>query len=527
MSAASVRRALLHPLFLLSAVLLVLNDRVLKGGGVVPGVLTGKLSDVAGLVVAPLVLAVLFRVSTRRGLAVAHVVVGAGFTAFELSEGVTSIGRTLFASWGLHWHATRDLTDLLALAALAPAFLVFARAAEETRASAGGRRALERITGGAALLACAASSDPDTPPVWQPTNDNDNDGWETFEDCNDFDANVNPGNGNCPGDTEHCGNGVDDNGDEAVDCDDPDCSFACAATFSACEAAEPATLGQSVMASTEFDPTWALEGSCGGADAPEQIFLFTTTEVVKLTVVPPPGHVVYVREACDEAILELGCATFDEEAEMQEPLVVELDSTATYALVVDAIDSGETGPFELELAIEPTGPACGNGTLDASEGCDDGNLDNGDGCNLACEPEGVGCLGALALPATTTSYLVGSQVTFDAVSSCGGGGGEPALETNPDHWFGFVAPADGTLELVASSDTTNITLSTRFDDDPNDLVCATEEETCEAPQAPGQPIVTTVPLTAGSALSVIVEAAADAGPDAQFTLVGVFTPSTP
>jgi hypothetical protein len=43
---------LLHPVALLALVVLVLNDHVLKA--VAPGFVTGKLSDVAGLIVAPL-----------------------------------------------------------------------------------------------------------------------------------------------------------------------------------------------------------------------------------------------------------------------------------------------------------------------------------------------------------------------------------------------------------------------------------------------------------------------------------------
>ena len=44
-------RALASPVAVVSLVLLVLNDHVLKQAW--PGVVTGKLSDVAGLVVAP------------------------------------------------------------------------------------------------------------------------------------------------------------------------------------------------------------------------------------------------------------------------------------------------------------------------------------------------------------------------------------------------------------------------------------------------------------------------------------------
>jgi hypothetical protein len=56
--------------------LLVLNDHVLKHAGVLPGWLTGKLSDFAGLYVAPALLASLLRVSTRTALAACHLAVG-------------------------------------------------------------------------------------------------------------------------------------------------------------------------------------------------------------------------------------------------------------------------------------------------------------------------------------------------------------------------------------------------------------------------------------------------------------------
>ena len=41
-------RALLHPLWVAALVLLVVNDHLLKGAGLVPGVVTGKLSDTQG-----------------------------------------------------------------------------------------------------------------------------------------------------------------------------------------------------------------------------------------------------------------------------------------------------------------------------------------------------------------------------------------------------------------------------------------------------------------------------------------------
>ena len=78
-------RALLHPLWLVSLGLLVLNDHVLKGASLLPAPLTGKLSDFAGLVVAPVLLAAVLRVKTMRGLVLAHLAVGLVFSAIQLS----------------------------------------------------------------------------------------------------------------------------------------------------------------------------------------------------------------------------------------------------------------------------------------------------------------------------------------------------------------------------------------------------------------------------------------------------------
>jgi predicted cation transporter len=62
---AAVRSSLLaHPVALLALVTLVVNDHLLKTAA--PGFLTGKLSDVAGLVVVPVLVAELVAVAGRR-----------------------------------------------------------------------------------------------------------------------------------------------------------------------------------------------------------------------------------------------------------------------------------------------------------------------------------------------------------------------------------------------------------------------------------------------------------------------------
>jgi hypothetical protein len=111
-------RALLTPTWLVALVVLALNDHLLKGAGLLPGVVTGKLSDFAGMIVAPVLLAALLRVRSRRGLLVCHAAVGAVFAAINLSPAAADAWTALMANiWP--WRITVDPTDLIALPALA------------------------------------------------------------------------------------------------------------------------------------------------------------------------------------------------------------------------------------------------------------------------------------------------------------------------------------------------------------------------------------------------------------------------
>jgi hypothetical protein len=111
-------RALLTPTWLLALVVLALNDHLLKGAGVLPGAVTGKLSDFAGMIVAPVLLAALLRVRSRRGLLACSAAVGAVFAGINLSHGVADAWSWLMGFvWP--WHITVDPTDLVALPALA------------------------------------------------------------------------------------------------------------------------------------------------------------------------------------------------------------------------------------------------------------------------------------------------------------------------------------------------------------------------------------------------------------------------
>lgn len=133
----TARAALLHPITLGAIALLVINDHVLKR--VAPGILTGKLSDVAGMIFFPLFLAAILEMFRVRhswlilGCAIATGVVFAATKTIPLAADAYRSGlgaiqwpfHALFAIVrgnrvpGLASVAmTMDPTDLIALPAL-------------------------------------------------------------------------------------------------------------------------------------------------------------------------------------------------------------------------------------------------------------------------------------------------------------------------------------------------------------------------------------------------------------------------
>lgn len=114
-AATALRNGPGHPLALVATLVLLLNDHLLKG--LWPGLLTGKLSDVAWLIVAPvLVAAVLVRLRMPTGLASRLALLGVGL-AFVLLQLWPPLGDTWVAIIG--GQHTPDPTDLLTLPALA------------------------------------------------------------------------------------------------------------------------------------------------------------------------------------------------------------------------------------------------------------------------------------------------------------------------------------------------------------------------------------------------------------------------
>jgi hypothetical protein len=167
---------LCRPLPVASACVLAINDHLLKGAGLVPAAVTGKLSDVAGLVLFPILLCALVRAAaalagrelSRRAVAgPVALATAAGFAAVKLWPGFNALVARL---WGPN---VLDPSDLWALPMVAVAWLWLLerdRAGRQVRAP-GWARATALL---GMLAVCAATPAPSYPrnfPRWQVTGD--------------------------------------------------------------------------------------------------------------------------------------------------------------------------------------------------------------------------------------------------------------------------------------------------------------------------------------------------------------------
>lgn len=154
---------LAHPLPLGAILALALNDHVLKGAGWLPGALTGKLSDVAGVFALPMVLAALAhgaarlagRRLPRRPVALGAIAAtGVGFAVLKLVGPVCALANQW---WG---RVVPDPTDVFVLPVLLGswAWLMRRRKAQVLPARRGSYAAL-----GVSLWACVATSRPPPP----------------------------------------------------------------------------------------------------------------------------------------------------------------------------------------------------------------------------------------------------------------------------------------------------------------------------------------------------------------------------
>ena len=152
-------------MFWFALVVLVANDYWLKHSQLVPGWLTGKLSDFAGLIVAPVVLASLTRARSSRARLACIAVVAVVFASFELFPSWVHAAESV-AIGGHRLRMWPDVTDLLALAVLPLTWRVMMRSSELPLRL--GAPLVHRTGIALACLACVATSTAELPPLRTP-----------------------------------------------------------------------------------------------------------------------------------------------------------------------------------------------------------------------------------------------------------------------------------------------------------------------------------------------------------------------
>ncbi len=159
-------RALTTKTWLIALLVLGLNDHALKHAELLPGLITGKLSDIAGMFVAPALLGALLGVRRRAALAACYLAVGGVFTLINLLPAAAALWSRLLGLVGVGWVTVCDPTDVLvALPSLWLAWRLLAPQAEAGPALAvelprGPRRRLELASLCVGALLCTATSPP-------------------------------------------------------------------------------------------------------------------------------------------------------------------------------------------------------------------------------------------------------------------------------------------------------------------------------------------------------------------------------
>ncbi|MEV4494820.1 hypothetical protein AB0J84_03840 [Micromonospora arborensis] len=157
---------LCHPATLFALVLLLVNDHVLKAA--FPGLVTGKLSDVAGLALAPPLVAVLLtllvpRLPSRAAAVAGLVAVGAGFAVVKSSGYAAELASSAWTVLAGPSLVRADWTDLLTLPALGLAWWSWTRSRRRPVRQRTARLVRLLVVLPPAVLAVAATS-----PIYYP-----------------------------------------------------------------------------------------------------------------------------------------------------------------------------------------------------------------------------------------------------------------------------------------------------------------------------------------------------------------------
>jgi cysteine-rich repeat protein len=177
---------------------------------------------------------------------------------------------------------------------------------------------------------------------------------------------------------ERCGDGLDNDKDGLVDCQDGDCTAACESPCAEPEPLlDPATISASTTGRAALSPSSCVAPSASPGPGVAYAFVAERSGYLEIELDSPAPHFVTVLGGgC--GISELACS----DRRVSEPV----DAGDELTIVVQSFDVSASGPFTLRVATRPS-DVCGDGYRDPSEACDDGGSAPLDGCDADCELE--------------------------------------------------------------------------------------------------------------------------------------------
>jgi hypothetical protein len=226
---------------------------------------------------------------------------------------------------------------------------------------------------------------------------------------------------------EDCTNGEDDDADELVDCEDPDCAWElnCLDDGETCATAYPLNKGEAIalgdsvaFAASTVGKGADHQGSCSAASlkSPDTVHLLKVAEPVGVSVtvdfVGQAWPALYI--LADDCLQEIACQAASSTDAIS---VVGVFTPGDYYLVVDGnfVDGAGNGDeAKYNLTVETFAPAetetgCSNGIDDDADGlldCADDDCDSAPQCSVVA---GEGCADAKALfagPVADTGEVV-------------------------------------------------------------------------------------------------------------------------
>jgi hypothetical protein len=170
---------------------------------------------------------------------------------------------------------------------------------------------------------------------------------------------------------EVCGDGVDNDLDGFIDCEDSaDCGADAAACPLAATCGAAGAIKPNGASGNTSGGTGDFAGSCtGGSLSPEALFSYSpaSTGALKVTLQSAQNLGVYVRTSCQDGASELGCLD-DDMGGMPEVLVVPVQAGAGLTIFVDSAQPASAGAFTITAALEPATEIEPNNTSAAATG---------------------------------------------------------------------------------------------------------------------------------------------------------------